>query len=195
MAGFGTSFDPNTTPDTGASGGVHPEGIFEFEITESDVKPTSKGTGQIMAFTAVGTGNGDAPEDNKGKKVWGNINVVNDNAQAQAIGQAQLAALCKACGLEIGDLTDSEQLHYRPFWAEVVQKQRMGKDAQGKYTVPQFNDDGSPKMGAEFKRFMFEGMEEVAQKSPPASKPAAQPAPAAAPAPAPAAGRRPWATK
>lgn len=191
MAGFGTSFDPNTTPSTGAGAGLHPEGIFEFEITESDVKPTSKGTGQMMSFTAVGTGSTDAPEDNKGKRVWGNINVVNDNAQAQAIGQAQLAALAAACCLNIGDLQDSEQLHYRPFWAEVIHKPQMSKESN--YKSPAFNEDGSPKLRAEFKRFMFEGMEEAAQKSPPANKPAATPAPT--PAPAPAVGSRPWAKK
>lgn len=197
MAGFGTSFDPNTTPDTGnGGGGLHPAGIFEFEITESDVKATSSGTGTLMSFTAVGTGHGDAPEDNKGHKCWGNINVTNGNAQAQAIGQAQLAALAAACGLNIGDLQDTEQLHYRPFWAEVVHKPRMGKGPSGKYDQPQFNDDGSPKMQAEFKRFMFDGMEELAKSAPPASKPAAQTPPPAQAAQAAAGGaRRPWASK
>jgi hypothetical protein len=195
MAGLGTAFDPNAVkPDTGNGGGVHPAGIFEFEIQESDVGATSKGTGTILKFTAVGTGHHEAPSDNRGLKVWANINIANENAQAQAIGQGQLSALCRSMGFA-EELEDSEQLHYQPFWAEVVHKPRMKKNpATNKYDIPDTNDDGSPKISAEFKRFMFEGMEEGATPaaSPPAAKREPTPPPAQ-PATAPAgAKKRPW---
>lgn len=200
MAQFGTTFDPNTKPDTGnGGGGLHPEGIFEFEITDADVKPTSTGTGTFMPYEAQGTGNPEAPEDNKGKKVWGNINITNKSAQAQAIGQAQLEALARACGFNsAADLSDTDQLKYRPFWAEVIHKQRMGRNpTTGKYDVPQFDDNGAPKMQAEFKRFMFEGMDEIDAARAAASPPASKPAPVSPPPP-PAtkpAGSRPWASR
>jgi len=192
MASLGQSFDPNSVaPDTGAGGGLHPAGVFEVEITESDVKPTSNGKGMILKFVAEGTGNPNAPEDNKGKKIYGNINVQHESAQAQAIGQGQLSALCAAVGFTSA-LEDSEQLHYQPFWVEVKHEQRMGKDAAGKYTVPQFFDDGSPKMNAEIKRYIFG--DEAGQPQPPAQKaaPQAAPAPAQTAQAAPAAGGRTW---
>lgn len=195
MASLGQSFDPNAVaPSTGGGGGVHPAGIFEFEINESDVKPNNKGTGLVLKFVAEGTGNAEAPSDNKGKKVFGNINVTNESAQAQTIGQGELSALCAAIGYTSA-LEDSEALHYQPFWAEIVHEPRMKKDSFGKYTIPDYESDGvTPKVNAVIKKYMFEGMDDAkpAAPTPPAGKPAAQAAPAQTAAPA---GGRSWQRK
>lgn len=194
MASLGLSggFDPNSVkPSTGGNGGVHPAGIFEFEIQSSEVKANSSGTGLVMKFEAFGTGNADAPSDNKGLKVFGNINIQHEKAQVQAIGQSELSALCAAAGFTEA-LEDTEQLHYLPFFAEIVHETRMSKASN--YKSPDLNDDGTPKMNAVIKRYMFEGMENAAPAAatPPASKPAAQPAPTTPPA---AGGTRSWQRK
>ena len=191
MAGLGTSFNPNEVePDKGGGNFVlAPEGPGEYEITESDVKPTKNGKGLVASFVFVGIG-----DDNKGAKLFKFINVQNESAQAQAIGQGELSALCRAADFT-SELNDTNQLHYRPLWLEVKHEQRMKKGLSGKYDDPAFNDDGSPQMTAVVKRFLFEGCDDGAAKSdsPPASKPAAASAPPKQPEQKPATGaRRPW---
>lgn len=192
MASLGIQFDPNSVaPSTGGSGGLHPAGDFEFEFTESEVKPTSKGNGQIMTFVLVNVGN---PEDSSagaanGQKVYASINVVNESAQAQKIGQEQLSALCASAEF-VEQLTDSEQLHYKRLWARVVHKPQMSKESG--YKSPAFHDDGTPKMRAEVQRYLF-GDDEAAPAAP-ATKAAPQAAPPAAAA-APAGGARKWAKR
>lgn len=188
MAGLGTAFNPtDVAPDSGGGSFVlAPEGPGEYEIQESDVKSTSKGDGLVASFVFVGIG-----VDNKGAKIFFNANVQNPSAQAQAIGQAQLSALCRACDF-LEELNDTNQLHFRPLWLEVKHVQQMKKGASGKYDQPQFNDDGSPRMRAEVKRFLYEGCDDApTPASPPASKPAAS-APPKQPAPAATGAKRPW---
>lgn len=185
MAQLGTAFDPNSVePDKGGGGGLHPAGNFEFEIQESDVKANSNGSGQVLKFTAVGIG-----DENKGLKIFENLNIVHTSAQAQAIGQAQLSALCRAMDFT-DELTDSEQLHYRPFWAEIVHEQQIDFKTKAKL----FHDDGNPKMRAVVKKYLFEDGEAPTQPAatPPAEKQAPKaPPPAANP---PAQRSRPWPT-
>lgn len=192
MAALGTAFDPNSvTPSTGGSGGLHPAGDFEFEFTESEVKATSKGNGQIMTFVLVNVGN---PQDSAGglakdQKVYGNLNVLNENAQAQKIGQEQLSALCAAADFT-ETLVDSEQLHYKRLWARIVHKPQMSKESN--YKSPAYNDDGSPKLRAEVSRYLFSDADEA--PAAPAAKAAPVSAPPPAP-PAPAATGRQWKTR
>lgn len=186
MASLGQSFNHNDVePSTGGGGGLHPEGDFSFEITESDVTASSNGRGMILKLTLQGI---DA--ENKGLKVWKNINIQHENAQAQSIGQGELSALCKAIGLD-GELQDSEQLHFKPFGARVVHEQQKTKESG--YKSPAFNADGSPKLRAEVKRFLFGEVEDFV----PSQKPAAQtaPAPQQQPASQVAAPARAWQRK
>ena len=45
----------------------------------------------------------------QGKKVFTNINIVNDNPTAVEIGEKELATLSRACG--VSNLDDTEELH------------------------------------------------------------------------------------
>jgi hypothetical protein len=173
MASLGMTFDPNTVdPSTG--GGdfkLLPVGPAELEIRESEVKPNSKGTGTVAAFVAYHTGL-DYPEC-RDQKVFININLTNESAQAQAIGQGEFSALCAAIG-ETGTVEDTEQLHFRPFYAELKHETAMDK-ATG-YKQPLMKKDGSgPLLNAVVKRFLFEDGDAPSAPQPPANKPAAQP--------------------
>lgn len=185
MASLGQPFNHNdVAPSTGGGGGLCPEGDWTFEITESDVAATTNGKGMMLKLTLEGV-----DPENKGMKVWKNINIQNESAQAQAIGQGELSALCKAIGLD-GELQDSEQLHFKPFGARIVHEQQKTKESN--YKTPAFNADGSPKMRAEVKRFLFGEVEEFV----PSQKPAAQAAPAPQQqAAAPATSGRTWQRK
>lgn len=99
-----------------------PAGSYIASISESAIKPTSKGTGQIMNLTF------DILDGQyKGRKVFDRINIQNQNPTAEKIGQEQLSALCHAVG--VLQLQDTNQLHGRP----VTIKVKIRKDDTGQY--------------------------------------------------------------
>lgn len=102
-----------------------PNGIYRLEVTESEVAATSKGDGTILKLKYGVI----EPEQYAKRVIFGNINLENPSAQAQEIGQKELASLCRAVGLQ--EISDSEELHFKGFVAKVgLSKQRTGKDGK-----------------------------------------------------------------
>ena len=84
-----------------------PAGDYLCMIVDSDVKPTKAGTGHYAQFTLqVLEG------QYQGRMIWDRINIHNQNATAQEIGQKQLSALCHAVG--VLQVQDTTQLHDKP---------------------------------------------------------------------------------
>ncbi len=130
MAGLGNRFDATEHDTEQREYENLPDGDYELEVTESDVKPTSTGSGTLLKLMYEVR----LPEEYKGRKIFANINLENSNSQAQEIGQRELASLCRAVG--ISSIEDSEELHLLPFMAKVgLSKARTGKD--GKTYDPQ----------------------------------------------------------
>lgn len=99
-----------------------PAGSYIAQVVESEIKPTKGGTGQMMNLTfEVLDG------QYRNRKVFGRINVVNQSAEAERIGQSQLSALCHATG--VMQLQDTVQLHGKP----VKIKVKVRVDESGKY--------------------------------------------------------------
>jgi Protein of unknown function (DUF669) len=162
MASLGQTFDATSVDTTQQDFDNIPPGDYELEVEASELKDTKDGTGKLLALTyRVISG------DYAGRKIFGNINIVNKNPQAQEIGQKELASLCRAIGLTA--IEDSEELHFQAFHAKV----KIGKDSKDK------NADGSPKYAArnEIARFYFPD-----EGGPPETKP--EPTPVSTPAPA-----------
>lgn len=90
-----------------------PAGVYVAQIVESDVKPTKNGSGQYAQFTLEVL---DGPC--KGRKVWSRINVRNQSAEAERIGQSQLSQLQHAVG--VLQLQDTTQLHMKPLRIKVT---------------------------------------------------------------------------
>jgi len=100
-----------------------PDGIYALEVTQSEVAATAKGDGTILKLRYGVI----EPEDFKNRLIFGNITLENPNAQAQEIGQKQLASLCRAIGLS--EIEDSEELHFQRFVAKVgLSKERKVGD-------------------------------------------------------------------
>lgn len=181
MAGLGTlNHDVEVNNNTAGGGGITilPDDDYELEIIESDVKENSKKTGSNADFKIqVASG------EFKGVWFFDSItSIQHSSAQAQAIGQGQLKALCMAAGYDFSALTDTDQLHHRPFWAKVGSETYFSKKHSKDVTKNKIV------------KFLWEGMpEDDSPTSPPAAKqpPAEKPPAAAAEKPA-AAGRRPW---
>ena len=138
-----------------------PDGIYALEVTQSEVAQTSKGDGTILKLRYGVI----EPEEFKNRLIFGNITLENPNAQAQEIGQKQLASLCRAIGLS--EIEDSDELHFQRFVAKVgLSKERKVGD---KVYSPR----------NEVKRFYFpdaEDMPEIGITAPPAANDNRKPA-------------------
>ena len=138
-----------------------PDGIYALEVTQSEVAQTSKGDGTILKLRYGVI----EPEEFKNRLIFGNITLENPNAQAQEIGQKQLASLCRAIGLS--EIEDSVELHFQRFVAKVgLSKERKVGD---KVYSPR----------NEVKRFYFpdaEDMPEIGITAPPAANDNRKPA-------------------
>lgn len=101
---------------------VLPAGVYTVMVTDSEVKPTKNGTGQMAVFTLQVVDG-----EHRGRKVFARINVQNANPQAEQIGQSQLSALCHAAG--VLQIVDTAQLHNRTVRAKV----KVRRDQTGQY--------------------------------------------------------------
>lgn len=165
MANLGFNFDANEVePDTGGRSDPIPEGRYVLQVTDSDVVENAKNTGLVMKLTIEVF---DGPL--KGRKMFESLNIQHDSVQAQEIGQKQLSALCHACGVTA--VTDSSELHYQPFEADVGIEAESPKPGGGVYPAK-----------SRIRKYHFGE----------AAAPAGKAAPKVAPAAAPATGAKPW---
>jgi len=89
-----------------------PVGEYSAIITASEMKATKSGTGQYLQLTY------DIIEGQyKGRKIFENLNLVNQNTTAQEIAQRALSAICRAVG--VMHPKESEELHDRPLIIKV----------------------------------------------------------------------------
>lgn len=99
-----------------------PAGWYVVQITESEIKPTKNGTGQMLNLK-LQVLDGDC----KNRIIFGRLNIVNQNKTAEDIGQSQLSAICHAVG--VLNLQDTAQLHNKPLRVKV----KIRKDDTGQY--------------------------------------------------------------
>lgn len=105
MAQLGYTINKADLPEDSSSGDYTPlpEGWYDVQVTGAEVKDTKSGTGQYIKveYTIVG-------QDYAGRKVWGMLNIKNDNDKAEEIGRQELNKLMSSIGIE--SLTDTDQL-------------------------------------------------------------------------------------
>jgi hypothetical protein len=140
MASLG-KFDATQHDTEGGSYDVLPDGIYKLEVSASEVKPTKANNGTILKLTYDVV----EPEQFKGRKIFGNINIENANVTAQEIGQKELASLCRACSLSTID--DSEELHFIAFTAKVgMEKAQEGYEPRNQIKRFYFPDQDVPEV-------------------------------------------------
>ena len=102
-------FNPAYVEDMGDGFKVIPPGIYNVVIVESLVKDTNDKKGKYLELKC---------QIIDGQQVSNiltdRLNIVNDNDKTQKIGLSQLKNICDAIGFA-GQLTDSSQLHGKPF--------------------------------------------------------------------------------
>lgn len=102
-----------------------PAGWYSAQMTASEMKPTSDGTGAYLQaeFTVLSG-------DYAGRKLFDRINLQNKNPVAVEIGYKTLSAICHAVG--VIQVQDSQQLHGRPLQLKVSLR-AAGPGADGKH--------------------------------------------------------------
>lgn len=125
MAKLPMSFDANAVePNAPRDNAPLPAGLYTVEITGADVKPlkSGKGIGLSLEFTVID------PAPHAKRKVWQNLNIQHENAQAEQIAQGELSALCRVVG--IPKLDDSDQL-----FQKILRIKTKVREADGQYAA------------------------------------------------------------
>jgi len=121
MVKLNEAFRPSDVPEDDRNFDPIPAGSYRLQIIESTVGPTKSETGEILTLTLEVI---DGPYANR--KIWDRLNISNPSAQAQNIAHQNLKKLCTLLGID--DLSDTEELHFKPFTARVtVQQDKTGQ--------------------------------------------------------------------
>ncbi|MBF0462243.1 MAG: DUF669 domain-containing protein [Magnetococcales bacterium] len=112
MAQLGGTFDA-TQVDPNQPHETLPPGDYRVQIVASEMRVTKAGTGQYL-FLEMEILDGAMA----GKKLFDRLNLINPNRQAEEIAQRTLSAICHAVGRM--QVTDSEELHFKPLVVKVV---------------------------------------------------------------------------
>ena len=101
---YGGAYD-TSQPDAadGSSSAPLPAGWYPLQVDEAEIKETKAKTGKYLHLEMTVL---ESDKGGTGKKLFPNINLVNPTQAAVEIGQRELAALGKACGLTALDSTD-----------------------------------------------------------------------------------------
>ena len=167
---------------------VVPAGWYNVIIEHSEVMPTAAGTGTILKLRySIVDG------EFKGRKIFGQLNIVNPSPMAQEIAQKQLSAICHA--VNVIQCNDSQQLHNIPFKVKLkitpggIKDQHTGEKYDDKNEVTGW-EKSSTNVGVS-------GGSAPGATPPVTAKPITPPPVAAAPVAAPPAwgapaGQQPW---
>ena len=112
-------FDASTVAPQASTGPV-PAGTYLAQIIESDVAPlkSGKGNGLKLTFEII-------DGQQKGRRIWENLNIQHENEETQRIAQSQLSALCHA--VNVIKLQDTAALHHKPVTIRVVVREAQGQ--------------------------------------------------------------------
>jgi hypothetical protein len=91
---------------------IMPAADYLCHAVESEMRATRNGNGEYLWIEFVVL-----EGEHKGRRVWDRINLVNTNTTAVEIGQRQLSALCRACG--VLQPKGSQELHSIPVLVSV----------------------------------------------------------------------------
>ena len=111
MARFDTSFDATSVEPTTAYE-LLPAGKYRAQIIESEMRVTKNGMGQFL-WLMIDILEG----EQKGRKIFDQLNLVNPNPTTVEIAQRTLSAICHATGRM--HVSDSEELHLIPMTIQV----------------------------------------------------------------------------
>jgi len=104
-----------------------PSGVYPVVISATAEKPTRNGQGAFIEVEMTIQGG-----EFNGRKVYDRLNIKNNNQQAVDIAYATLSAICHVTG--VMQMTDTGQLHGRPFMVVVAKLERSDQPGSGNMT-------------------------------------------------------------
>jgi len=107
-----------------------PSGNYVVEIIDSEYKPTKAGSGSYLQFTLQIA---DGPC--RDRLLWVRLNLKNLSPTIVRLAEQQLAAIYRA--VDVSQVTDSSELHHRPFSVRVL-KQSVRHSGESRNTVVGF---------------------------------------------------------
>lgn len=109
----GNSFNPSKVEEVSTGFDPLPKGIYQINITDSEIKPMNSGNGTILVLKLVVT---DGKYANR--TLFDNLCVEHRTSPvAQGIAQTRLKQICES--IKLKQLTDSVQLHSKPLQVKV----------------------------------------------------------------------------
>lgn len=97
-------FDFNMDEYEANNGGPVPKGTYLVQVEKSELEDTKKGGQMIkVQFNIVG-------EQQNGRKLFEQYNIVNDNPEAVKIGLGKIKSLIQASGANVARFTSPDQL-------------------------------------------------------------------------------------
>ena len=100
---------------------IIPAGNYIAHIIEADLVDTKSGTGKMLKLTWEIL---DGPLTKR--RVWENLNIINQNPDAQAIAERSLKRICSAVG-HTGVLSDTASIEFKPVEITVAIKPAEGQ--------------------------------------------------------------------
>ncbi len=171
MALLNEAFDASTV-DPATSFPVYPADKYLVQIIQSEMRATKDGNGQFL-WMELEILDGEFA----GGKLFDRLNLVNGNTTAQEIAQRTLSAICHAVG--VMQVSDSEQLHFKPMVAE-VKVRPAGPDKSGTHRDAQNEIRGYTSAGGAAPAQATRAPQATARPAQPVARPAAAPAPTSA---------------
>ena len=97
-----------------------PIGNYHVEITETQMRPTSKGDGEylLLILTVL-------DEDFNGRKIFDTLNINNPSEEASKIARGKLSAICRC--VNVPHPKDSDELKGIPFMVKIGIKPAKGE--------------------------------------------------------------------
>lgn len=188
MARLASAFDASQVEPAVPRGEVLPPDDYKVQIVRSEMRRTRADNGDMLVLEM------EVIEGEHARRhLWDKLNLVNPNQQTMEIAQRTLSSICHAVG--VIQISDSEQLHFKPLIARVT-VEPAGKDERTGYERkhPQNEVAGympvagaAPVVRQPARQAPAGASAPARQAPPPSSPPAPPPPPPAAPV-----GPAPW---
>lgn len=141
--------DPNISNEEVKDFSILPEGTYDITINKIELKKTASG-GEMLSVTLKVTS-----EKGRGRMIFDNINIVNQNPTAQEIGRRTLTMLRILAGIGERELTNTDQLIGAKGIAMVGIEKQEGRAPKNK--VMWYRPANDAVMGAKSTTPEFEG--------------------------------------
>jgi Protein of unknown function (DUF669) len=164
------NFDARTVEPSTGVGDPLPDGYYNVAISNSEMKPNSKGDGHYLALTFKVLDGA-----HTGRPLYSNLNLKNASQQAVEIAYRDLSAIGHAVG--VLQIQDSHQLHGIPLKVKVGTQRQADRDPQNVIKAYKSVNDTGGQSAQPMPAWANAPIAQPQPSAPTSMQPPAQPAP------------------